>query len=36
MSNEITLGYDYSTSVKSEDKEEYYRQEVAPATWSDI
>lgn len=30
MSNEITLGYDYSTGVKREDKEEYYRQEVAP------
>lgn len=24
MSNEITLGYDYSTGVKREDKEEYY------------
>ena len=32
MSNEITLGYDYSTGVKREDKEEYYRQEVAPET----
>ena len=30
MSNEIVLGYDYSTGVKREDKEEYYRQEVAP------
>ncbi len=30
MSNEITLGYDYSTGVKREDKEEYYRQEDAP------
>ena len=28
MSNEITLGYDYSTGVKREDKEEYYREEV--------
>ena len=25
MSNEITLGYDYSTGVKREDKEEYYK-----------
>ena len=32
MSNEIVLGYDYSTGVKREDKEEYYRQEVAPET----
>ena len=32
MSNEITLGYDYSTGVKREDKEEYYRQEPAPET----
>ena len=32
MSNEIILGYDYSTGVKREDKEEYYRQEVAPET----
>ena len=32
MSNEITLGYDYSSGVKREDKEEYYRQEVAPET----
>ena len=32
MSNEITLGYDYSTGVKREDKEEYYKQEVAPET----
>ncbi len=24
MSNEITLGYDYSTGVKRLDKEEYY------------
>lgn len=30
MSDKITLGYDYSTGVKREDKEEYYRQEVAP------
>lgn len=30
MSNEITLGYDYSTGVKREDKAEYYRQEIAP------
>jgi hypothetical protein len=35
MSNEITLGYDYSTGVKREDKEEYYRQEVAPKTEND-
>ena len=28
MSDEITLGYDYSTGVKREDKEEYYRQEI--------
>ena len=32
MSNKITLGYDYSTGVKREDKEEYYRQEVALET----
>ncbi len=32
MSNEITLGYDYSTGIKREDKEEYYRQEAAPET----
>ena len=32
MSNKITLGYDYSTGVKREDKEEYYRQEVASET----
>lgn len=32
MSNEIVLGYDYSTGVKRLDKEEYYRQEVAPET----
>lgn len=30
MSNEITLGYDYSTGVKREDKEEYYKQELLP------
>jgi len=27
MSNEITLGYDYSTGVKRQDKIEYYREE---------
>lgn len=32
MSNEITLGYDYSTGVKREDKEEYYRQEFEDET----
>ncbi len=32
MSNKIILGYDYSTGVKREDKEEYYRQEVASET----
>jgi len=27
MSNEITLGYDFSTGVKRQDKIEYYREE---------